>query len=90
MIFHFCETLFYIFSYLCSVKTVESPKTSMKRLINIAVGIPLLFMVSCNSGKSPNDVASSDADSVAVTDSIMMKKDGIITQVAVEQEQVMK
>ena len=70
MIFHFCETLFYIFSYLCSVKTVESPKTSMKRLINIAVGIPLLFMVSCNSGKSPNDVASSDADSVAVTDSM--------------------
>ena len=42
----------------------------MKRLINIAFGIPLLFMVSCNSGKSPNDVASSDADSVAIMDSL--------------------
>ena len=42
-----------------------------KNKILMCLGIPLLFMVSCNSGKSPHDAAPSDADSIAVMDSLM-------------------
>ena len=41
-----------------------------KNKVLICFGIPLLFMMSCNSGKSPNNAAPNDMDSVAVMDSM--------------------
>jgi len=41
----------------------------MKRLIYI-IGGTLLLMVSCTSKKSPNEAAPTDADSIAVMDSL--------------------
>ena len=41
-----------------------------KNKILMCLGIPLLFMVSCNSGKSPNNAAPNDMDSIAVMDSL--------------------
>ena len=41
-----------------------------KNKVLICFGIALLFMVSCNSGKSPNKGAPCGADSIAVMDSM--------------------
>ena len=41
----------------------------MKRQIFI-IGGTLMLMVSCNSGKNPNNAAPSDADCIAVMDSL--------------------
>lgn len=40
-----------------------------KNKVLICYGISLLFMVSCKSGKSPNNVAPNNVDSIAVMDS---------------------
>ena len=42
----------------------------MRQLTNSYIVIALLFMVSCTSRKSPNAVNVSDADSIAVVDSM--------------------
>ena len=41
-----------------------------KNKVLMCLGFTLLFMVSCNSGKSPNEAVLSDADSIAVMDSL--------------------